>query len=243
MSAGNTPPDLCCNICGGAAFTPRGNRGNMLCDACGADGRTRLLWLHLQAENLLRPGLRCLHIAPERSLAPRLHAIFGDGYEGADIDPDRFDFAPNMRRLDLLADAAALPSGHYDLILHSHVMEHVRGNVTAVLFHLHRALSPNGRQVCCIPIMRDRAYAEDLGPIAPEEALRRFGQEDHVRIFGARDVQATLGMIFALPERYDLLHRFDEPTLRRHAIAEIAWHDWSTNSVLVLSKGDLLLRS
>ena len=243
MSSSPDHPALCCNVCGSRELTPRGKRGNMLCGGCGSDGRTRLLWLVLIRHGLLKPGMRLLHIAPERALAARIHAITGDGYEGVDIEPERFDFAPNMRRLDLLEDAASLPTGHYDLVMHSHVMEHVRGNVSAILFHLHRALKPEGHQVCCIPIARERHYAEVLGPIPPEEALARFGQEDHVRVFGARDIQSTLGKIFTLPGRYNLLDRYDAETLRRHAIAEVVWHDWSPNSVLVLRKEDLLLKA
>lgn len=41
-------------------------------------------------------------------------------------------------------------------------------------------------------MIRARLYAEDLGPLAPDEAVRRFGQNDHVRLFGAHDLQATL---------------------------------------------------
>ncbi len=234
---------LACNICGGEALTPRGTRGNMLCGGCGSDGRTRLLWLILVARDLLRPGRRCLHIAPKAAIAARMHAILGDGYDPVDIAPERFPFAPGIRPFDLIAQTASLPSGHYDLIVHSHVMEHLRGNVTAVLFHLHRALKPEGRQVCCIPVVRGRHYAEDLGPLAAEEAERRFGQEDHLRIFGGEDLPVTLGMIFALPARYDLLDQFDETLLRRHAIPEVAWRDWSASSVLVLGKDDLLLKT
>jgi phosphoglycolate phosphatase len=90
--------------------------------------------------------------------------------------------------------------------------------------------------------VRERHYAEDLSPLAPDEATRRFGQNDHVRIFGARDLQATLGMIFALPEHYALLDTYDAALLARHGIPEVAWSGWSTNSVLVLGKEDLLLR-
>jgi len=235
-------PDPSCNICGGRDLLPRGNRGNMICASCRSDGRTRLLWLMLTSRALLRPGLRCLHFAPEAALAPRLHALLGDGYEPVDIEPDRYPFAPNIRRLDLVTDAAALPSGAYDLILHSHVMEHLRGNITAILFHLHRALKPDGKQVCCIPVMRDRHYAEDLEPLSAEEAGPRFGQGDHVRVFGARDLQVTLGMIFALPQSYDLLAEYDAALLAHHGIPELAWSGWSANSILVVGKEDLLLR-
>jgi len=230
-----------CNICGHAEMITRPSR-EIICAGCGSHGRTRLMWLMLTRHNLLRPDLRCLHIAPEASLAPRLHAVFGRGYEPVDVAPDFFPFAPGIRHFDLVADAPALPSDVYDLILHSHVMEHVRGNVTAILFHLHRALKPEGKQVCCIPVIRARNYAEDLSPLTPNDAVRRFGQDDHVRIFGAQDVQATLGMIFALPERYDLLEDYDADLLARHGVPEIAWSGWSANSVLMLGKQDLLLR-
>jgi phosphoglycolate phosphatase len=242
----DVPPPLAplaCNICGGDDLTPRGTRGNMLCGGCGSDGRTRLLWLILNGRDLLRPGRRCLHIAPEAALAGRIRAILGDGYEPVDIEPERFPFAPGIKRFDLIEQAASLPSERYDLILHSHVMEHLRGNVTAVLFHLHRALKPDGRQVCCIPVVRGRHYAEDLGPLDAEDAKRRFGQEDHLRIFGREDLPATLGMIFALPTRYDLLGEYDEALLRRHGIPEVTWRDWSASSVLVLGKDDLLLKT
>ena len=228
-----------CNICGHQGMIVRPSR-EIVCTGCGSHGRMRLMWLMLR--DLLRPGLRCLHIAPEPALAPRLHAILGDGYEPVDIAPEQYPFAPGIRSFDLVKDAPDLPSYSYDLILHSHVMEHVRGNVTAVLFHLHRALKPDGRQVCCIPVIRERHYAEDFGALTSDDALARFGQDDHVRIFGARDLQATLGMLFALPERYDLQEDYGADLLARHGIPEIAWSGWSANSVLMLGKQDLLLR-
>lgn len=230
-----------CNICGHEGLIERPSR-EIVCAGCGSHGRMRLMWLMLERHDLLRSGVRCLHIAPEAALAPRLHAIMGDGYEPVDVAPELYPFAPGIRAFDLVRDAAALPSGRYDLILHSHVMEHVRGNVSAILFHLHRALKPAGSQVCCIPVIRERNYAEDLGPLAPADALARFGQDDHVRIFGARDLQATLGMLFALPEHYDLLRDYDADLLARHGIPEVAWSGWSANSVLMLGKQDLLLR-
>lgn len=198
------------------------------------------MWMVLDSEGRLRPGQRVLHLAPEAALAPRLRALWGEGYEPADLQPERFDAVPGIRGLDLL-DARALPSATYDLILHAHVMEHVPGNITAVLWHLHRALKPDGAQICCIPIMRGRHSAEELGPMLPAEALRRFGQADHVRMFGELDLARTLGMIFRLPEPYDLIARFGEERLIRHAIPRRAWRGWSAHSVVPLAKGDLLL--
>ena len=172
----------------------------MQCEGCGSNERARLLWLMLETHGMLRPDLRVLHIAPERAFAERLHALYGDGYEPVDIDPALYDFAPNIRRIDLVEDAAKLPSGQYDLILHSHVMEHIPCNISAILYHLHRSLKAGGKQICCVPIIRDGYYGEDLGPLTAEEGVARYGQDDHVRTFGGQDIQRTLGMIFRLPE-------------------------------------------
>lgn len=239
---GQAPNWLGCPICGSSAFVANHKGGYVQCDGCDSNERARLLWMTLVREGLLTPGKRVLHIAPELSLAERFHAIWGDGYEPVDIDPANYAFAPNIRRIDLVEDAAKLPSDHYDLIIHSHVMEHIPCNITAILYHLHRSLKPSGKQVCCVPIIRDGHYAEDLGLIAPEDAVVRFGQDDHVRTFGGRDIQWTLGMLFALPETYDLTRSFDEATLIANNIPRINWRGWSPNSVLVLEKDDLLLK-
>ena len=229
-----------CNICGSLSLFQRGRQA--ICVTCGSDARTRLIWLLLTSRALLRPGLRVLHLAPERAVAGRIGALVGGGYDPVDLNPSDFPEVAGIRKLDLAGAAATLPTGCYDLIIHSHVMEHVRCNVTAVLFHLHRALSPDGRQVCSIPITRDSHYAEDLSPLEEDEAIRRFGQSDHVRCFGAFDIQLTLGMIFRLPQTYDLHDEFDAAVLDRYGIHPAMRMGWSPSSVLVLEKADLLLR-
>ena len=234
---------LSCNICGATEFLVRRDRGAVQCAGCGSNERARLLWLMLARHGLLRPGLRMLHIAPEHAFAERLQAIYGDGYEPVDIDPSGYPFTPHIRRLDLVEDAARLPSSRYDVVLHSHVMEHIACNITAVLFHFHRALKPGGKQVCCIPFARGEHYAEQLGGLSPEQALARFGQEDHIRRFGDADVQRTLGMVFRLADDYDLTRDIDPALLEAHNIPERVWRGWSPNSVLVLEKGDLLLQA
>lgn len=228
-----------CNICG--SLTLFQQRKQAICTLCRSDARTRLMWLLLTEDNLLQRGMRVLHLAPERAIAGRLATLVGDGYEPADFDPTGFPDVPGTRKINLATDAATLPSARYDLIIHSHVMEHVRCNITAVLFHLHRALTSSGKQLCSIPIIRDGSYAEDLSPGIEAEAEARFGQSDHVRRFGAIDIQLTLGMIFRLPPSYDLYQQFDLTTLDRYGIHAAMRTGWSPSSVLLLKKADLLL--
>jgi phosphoglycolate phosphatase len=228
-----------CNICGSLELFQQ--RKQAICALCGSNPRTRLMWLLISTRNLLQRGMRVLHLAPERAIAARIATLVGDGYEPADFDPSGFPDVSGTRKIDLATDASALLSGRYDVIIHSHVMEHVRCNVTAVLFHLHRALASSGRQLCSIPISREGCYAEDLSPDLGAEGAARFGQSDHVRRFGAADIQFTLGMIFRLPPRYDLYEQFSAETLDLYGIHTAMRTGWSPSSVLVLEKADLLL--
>lgn len=229
-----------CNICGGTEFLDWKNRPRSRCARCHSQERTRVLKLLLD-ELPLGPGSRVLHIAPELGLATYLAERVGAGYEAVDINPARYKFA-NARKLNLISDVDALPSGHYDLVLHVHVMEHLRCDVTSVLFHLHRAIKPTGVHLCSIPILKGR-YAAEFAPMTEERALREYGHKEHVRRFGADDIQQTLGMVFKLPQRYDLESRFPAALLDRFNIPELARRGWSPHSVLLLRKDDLKLRS
>jgi len=183
-----------CNICGSRSWGDQGHRIRVRCLSCGSLERTRALKLHLDRLGIPRLNNKVLHIAPERGLSEFFRERVGDGYDPVDIAPEVFDFC-NARRFDLCQDAELLPSFSYDLVVHGHVLEHVPCNFTAILFHLHRALKPNGYHVFCIPILRGE-YEEDLRVLSQEEACARFGQNDHVRRFGRADLSATLGMVF-----------------------------------------------
>jgi phosphoglycolate phosphatase len=201
--------------------------------------RTRILKLFLDDLGLPKAGDRVLHLAPEAALAPALKAAAGGGYDPADFDPAQYKRV-GARKLDLVTDAEALPGKHYDLIIHSHVMEHVPANMTAILWHLHRSLKDDGLHLFCIPMLKGR-FAEDFGPMTAEEATKRFGQGDHVRRFCAADLKRTLGMIFRLPETYDIAVRFGRDRLLSHGIMEYAWRGFTSHTIFELRKGDLKL--
>jgi phosphoglycolate phosphatase len=184
--------------------------------------------------------MRVMHIAPERGLYNYISTIENVRYELFDLNPEKYTFA-KVTRLDLVTDLVAMPSRTYDVVMHSHVMEHVLGNVTAVLFHLHRLLKDDGEQFCIIPLMSGH-YSEDLGPLPKEERTRRFGQFDHVRRFGREQAKQTVGMLFKLPEDYDLEAIFDPALLDRHNIPAYSRKGLSPDTVLRLKKSDLLLR-
>mgnify|MGYP001794255176 FL=1 len=135
--------------------------------------------LVLDQLKLPRANQRVLHFAPEKGLAQYLQKTVGNGYTAADFDPERYPYV-DTQKIDLVTEAELLPSNHYDLILHSHVLEHVPCGLAPVLFHFHRALKPTGRHIFCIPFSSGN-YEECYDKMTDKEANRRIGQFDHFR--------------------------------------------------------------
>ncbi|HEY0662667.1 MAG TPA: methyltransferase domain-containing protein [Lysobacter sp.] len=181
---------------------------------------------------------RVLHLAPERGLSVWLRSRFTD-YVAADYDLPRYSHIPGIIKVDLCQRDYGLP-GKFDLILHSHVIEHLPCNYAVVLIRLHRHLTRDGRHLFSVPIYGS-SYEESLAPLTPEVATQRFGQFDHVRRFSARDIGNTIGSVFDIPETYQLRDRFSEQQLRAAHIPEDAWSGYSGHSVFCLSPDDLLV--
>ena len=230
-----------CNLCGNDQFVELKNRGPVRCSRCGSVERTTVMALFIQQLGLVTPSTRVLHIAPERGLAKYLLSVAGERCVFADLDAERHAAIGNVLRLDLCQDLDNIPDQSYDLIIHSHVLEHLLCNHTYVLFHLHRILSENGAIVCSIPFMGgffDSATSPELGP---EERHRRFGQHNHVCRYGRRDLHMTLGKVYDLPQ-YDLTTHFGISDLDRYNVPPSVRRGFSPHTVLYLQRDDYLLK-
>lgn len=240
--------DITCNLCGGTTFVDYKTRGRIRCQTCGSIERHRLMYLYLEKFVKFRPGLKVLHLAPERQFFKNIANEIGDTYDPRDLDVERYanlkfkDITVN--RIDLCTDTPTLPSNHYDLVLHNHVLEHLPCNVTAVLFHLHRAMAPDGTHMFSIPIFKGR-YEESFVDMNPEERTARFHQWDHLRNFGRDDLLSTIGMVFNIEDQLTItpISLFGEETLRRHNIPENRWRRFTGASPFILRKNDILLHA
>lgn len=238
----STATHIACNVCGSPRFKDFNGRTNVMCVDCYSVERTRCLQLVLFERDLVRPGARVLHLAPELGIARNILAVRDVIYEPCDFDPQRYHYRDlNVARLDLTIDAERLPSASYDLVIHNHVMEHIPCNITAVLFHLHRALKPSGAHVFSIPIMSGH-YAEDLSNLPGQQRTERFGQDDHVRRIGREDIHMTLGKVFRLPNDHDLERDFGAEVLTRANIPPFAWKGLTSHTIFTFGKDDMLLR-
>jgi len=178
----------CCPICSSESFQPYNGRAGAQCSRCKSLERGRLLWLAMQKLDLLRPGLRTLHLGPERFLTERLSASSGELYHPCDVDPSRYRVGRmHVFPLDACADLAKLPSACFDLVIHNHVLEHLPCKPDDVLHEMARVMVPGGTMLFSVPF-RGARTDEDVSPeLSDDDRRARFGQPDHLRVFGTRD--------------------------------------------------------
>jgi SAM-dependent methyltransferase len=91
-----------------------------------------------------------------------------------------------MEDVDLtvdITDMEAVPSELYDIFICSHVLEHVTDDKKALL-ELFRILKPGGFGILMVPIILSKAHIDEDPTVKdPEIRWRRFGQDDHVRLY------------------------------------------------------------
>jgi SAM-dependent methyltransferase len=185
-----------CPICGGDAFEDFNGRAKVRCSRCGSLERGRYQWLVLHRCAPLKPGAVVAHFAPE--------AFFMDHFAGLpDVVYLAFDKFPEhyrhnrveVRRLDLCADLGSLSSSTFDLVIHSHVLEHLPCAFEPVLVEMKRLLKPGGVMLFSVPIDAD-VTSEGLDPPRTKtDAALRLRQGDHLRVFGRTDFPAIVARI------------------------------------------------
>lgn len=169
-----------------------------------------------------------------------LSSISPEGYEAVDYNPENFP-SKKVRRFDIITDSPNLVENHYDLIIHSHVAEHIPCTLAYMFFHLSRSLQPDGYHLFCLPLSAGH-YEEDFGPLTEEEALRRFGQGDHVRRFGIDDLDRHLGLIMRLEPQYSLSKYASESEMDSCNIPPSERSGFNGSTIFVARKTDYLLQ-
>jgi SAM-dependent methyltransferase len=148
------------------------------CPFCDSRERHRLLWLYLQNEtDVFTARKRLLHFAPEETLQTMFASLANLDYVSADLV---------SRAAQVQADITQLQfaDGTFDVILCSHVLEHVPDDGRA-MGELLRVLKQGGVAIVQVPIDRARAETyEDWSITSPVEREKAFGQSDHVRWYG-----------------------------------------------------------
>ncbi len=170
-----------CLVCGSSlrSFKPMLTakpRENALCPICGSLERHRLLWKFFNERTDLLSGkkYRMLHIAPEDCFAHNFTQYSSLEYLTADLN--------NPAMLKMNITDIHFENNYFDIILCSHVLEHIPDDRKA-MSELSRVLDPDGWAILQVPILVEETY-EDPKIIDPQEREEKFGQSDHVRIYG-----------------------------------------------------------
>lgn len=196
-----------CNLCGySGRFWPFGDppRRGAACASCGSKERHRLLGLWVSANSTAVDGAKILHFAPE----PLLTTLFRErssAYQSADLDPQFADTVLNIEAIDL-------PDNSIELVICSHVLEHV--DDSKALAEMHRILKPGGLALLMFPVVEGwgRTY-ENPDHTSAGDRTRYFGQHDHVRMFGSDVRERIRAAGFVLTE-----FTAEEPDVSRYGL-------------------------
>jgi hypothetical protein len=174
-----------------------------ICPRCRSHRRHRAIALLLTGGEL--PGRRLLHFAPE----PLLDPVFQRLPEVERVTADLH--APADLRLDITN--MDLPDSSFDLVLCSHVLEHVPDD-RAAMRELHRVLSEGGLALVLVPYRPAVTTYEDPSITAPVDRMVAFGQPDRVRIYGNDLSDRLRESGFDVDDR-TAAQLFDEATVER----------------------------
>lgn len=170
-----------CPLCGfsGRAFIPAGNppRQEAECPRCGGRERHRLLWHYIINNTKMTEGnYEILYVSPSTKIVDKL-TMCGNKLTTIDL---------MMENIDLKSDITHLPFRNetFDVIICSHVLEHVPDDHTA-MSEMARVLASEGDALIIVPKDKDREHTyEDNSVTSPEARRREFGQHNHVRWYG-----------------------------------------------------------
>ena len=160
-------------------LNPNKIKTNYLCPRCGSAQRHRLLYLYLSAKCLiLTEPINLLHFSPRPCLVNKLKQIPGLTYITSDPTAANMDRNYDITHIDERDKS-------YDLIVCYHILEHIIEDHKAMR-GIYRILKPSGMALFQVPFWDKETY-EDAALKKPEQRLKAFRQNDHVRIYGYQD--------------------------------------------------------
>ena len=121
-----------------------------------------------------------LDFAPSKGLSKWIKSNYKCKYVTADLYMDNVDVKTDIENMSVFKDES------FDFVICSHVMEHVSNDKLAMK-EIHRVLRKSGAAIIMSPILRNfDGIDEDINCSDIPERWRRFGQDDHVRLYSQK---------------------------------------------------------
>lgn len=180
-----------------------------ICPVCKSSDRERLVYLYFRDVVLKkRDGgpIKILHIAPEANLSKYLMEHQSVEYNAADKRCDGYEYPDYVGNIDIM-DMRDISDNSYDFIICNHVLEHVPDDLVAMKEIL-RILKPEGTALLQVPYASKlEKTIEDKTIVDPEARYEKFGQSDHVRLYGM-DYTDRLGQAGFKVEVLDIASKY-----------------------------------
>ena len=189
------------------------NLAEYACRACGAADRDRLIALAVGLPGQIPQGRswKLLDVAPTATLQRLFRSLPGINYRSADLFREDVD-----DRVDV-QDMSIYPDETFDGIVCSHVLEHVPDDRRAIS-ELYRVLRPGGWCIALAPILLGRSTTDEDPTLTDlRERVRRFHQNDHLRMYSHDDFVARLSATGGNVTQIGQSH-FTSATFERHGI-------------------------
>ena len=201
------------------------NKEEYLCPCCGASDRDRLMLSFLDKEGLQQSpeGLKLLQIAPAASISRWINLKCPHiAYDTTDLYMENVSFQSDIMDMHMVPDET------YDVIICSHVLEHVQDDRKA-LCELKRILKPDGKIVFLVPIDLNAPGIDEEWGLTEAENWRRFGQGDHCRRYDKK------GLVQRLEEQF-YVHSLGKEYFGEELFWQCGLTDTSTLYILTKSR-------
>lgn len=199
-----------CNICGwegyrfsaivGANYV----RYNAMCPVCGSAERNRALIEYMNGRRVFnKKGIKCLDIGPVRG--------FGACFEENDCTYISIDLDPGSAMIKMDITRLEFPDGTFDLIICSHVLEHVKDDLKAIK-EMSRVLTSEGICYIMVPFNKNRTNTIEYDRPNPLDP-------GHVRSYGLNVVNRIRSVGFRV-EKIDLVSELNKDHVERYGLGK-----------------------
>jgi SAM-dependent methyltransferase len=161
-------------------------RPNQWCPVCRSLGRHRLIYLYLRNRTDLLTGrqpARILHVGPEFCLQVLLASIPKATYVSTDLMVSMVDLLEVAPEVCTSITQACFRSNTFDLVICSHVLEHVKRDRQAIT-ELFRVTKPGGIAIIPVPVAWNHETTDEREDLSPSERAEFYGAADHLRRYG-----------------------------------------------------------
>lgn len=172
-----------CNLCDSHFRKfPTSKVGGLVCPKCGSLSRTRNLWMLLETELVNK---KILHFSPSPIMVKKVK----DSRVMEYITTDYLGEFDAMKSLNI--EAIDEPDNYFDIVICFHVLEHVENDQKA-MGELLRILKPLGYCLIQTPFKNGQDVSQDPSIVTPEDRLKHYGQEDHLRLYSVAGLEERL---------------------------------------------------